>query len=112
MATFAPHSASFSAIPRPIPREPPVTSAYFPLSVIKHLLAQLLRRILGVRKSHVNRPGRGPPNHVPEFSCGSRRCPTPSHLGDHESGCSKVRSLGRSKPTTTWPSITVTGVVM
>src|SRR6266852_7802107 len=58
MATFAPDSASFRAIPRPIPREPPVTSAYFPLSVIKHLLAQILWRILGLGKVHVNPRGR------------------------------------------------------
>src|SRR5262245_8543496 len=32
MATRAPDSASFSAIPRPMPREPPVTSACLPLS--------------------------------------------------------------------------------
>src|SRR6266852_9498509 len=59
MATFDPDSASFRAIPRPIPRELPVTSAYFPLSVIKHLLAQNLRRILGRGKVRVNPRGRG-----------------------------------------------------
>src|SRR6266481_2680169 len=58
MATFDPDSASFRAIPRPIPREPPVTSAYFPLSVIKHLLAQTLWRILGRGKVCVNPRGR------------------------------------------------------
>src|SRR6266852_4540072 len=57
MATFAPDSASFRAIPRPIPREPPVTSAYFPLSVIKHLLAQILWRILGLGKVRVSARG-------------------------------------------------------
>src|SRR5438874_3841125 len=43
------------AMPRPIPREPPVTNAVFPLSVIRHLLAQNLRRMLGPCKSQVNR---------------------------------------------------------
>src|SRR6266446_5469152 len=57
MATFDPDSASFRSIPRPIPREPPVTSAYLPLTVIKHLLAQNLRRILGLGKVHVNARG-------------------------------------------------------
>src|SRR5260370_14386946 len=45
-------------MPRPIPREPPVTRAYFPVSVIKHLLAQILWRILGASKSRVNHRGR------------------------------------------------------
>src|SRR6266481_6976266 len=57
MATFDPDSASFRAIPRPIPREPPVTSAYFPLSVTRHLLAQILWRILGRGKVRVNARG-------------------------------------------------------
>jgi hypothetical protein len=37
-------------MPRPIPREPPVTSAVFPVSVIRHLLAQNLGEMLGFRK--------------------------------------------------------------
>lgn len=37
---------------------------------------------------------------------------SPPPLGAHEFSCSKVRSLGTSKPTTTSPSIVVTGVVM
>src|SRR6266481_4771438 len=63
MATFDPDSPSLRAIPRPIPREPPVTSAYFPLSVIKHLLAQILWRMLGASEPHVNQRG-----------CGCGRC--------------------------------------
>src|ERR1700757_1719224 len=41
-------------MPRPIPREPPVTNAVFSVSVIKYLLAQNLRQMLGLRKSQVN----------------------------------------------------------
>jgi hypothetical protein len=37
-----PSSASFSAIPRPMPRELPVISAYFPLSDMEDLLIDYL----------------------------------------------------------------------
>src|SRR5690349_11399555 len=46
-------------MPRPIPREPPVTNAVFPVSVIRHLLAQNLGQMLGLRKSQVNRDEAG-----------------------------------------------------
>src|ERR1700746_29388 len=46
-------------MPRPIPREPPVTNAVFPVSVIRHLLAQNLGEMLGLRKSQVNRDEAG-----------------------------------------------------
>src|SRR2546422_108359 len=41
-----------------MPREPPVTKAYFPFRVIKHLHAQVLCGILGGRRSPVNRRAR------------------------------------------------------
>src|SRR6266852_2903641 len=47
-------------MPRPIPLEPPVTNAVFSLSVIRHLLAQNLRRMLGPHKAQVNRSGISP----------------------------------------------------
>src|SRR5437868_14460092 len=53
MATRTPCAASFKAMPRPIPREPPVINACFPVSAIlaSYRVAVLLLR--GIRLHHM-----------------------------------------------------------